>query len=116
MRATWPRSSRRPTTTATWSGGTGEGDERVEIRRVLTRAEMQQRQEAEDARVAAKLADEQRSRDVFMTQPSVDFRGLTNGQVAGIRAERDSLSIPELAAKYATTEETIDAVLAGGGG
>lgn len=92
----------------------GEGREQVEIRRVLSRAEQASIQAAEDARVVAELAAEQRERDVFMTQSSVEFPGLTNGQIAGIRAERDTRTTPELAVKYDTTVGTIDAVLAGG--
>jgi hypothetical protein len=86
----------------------------VEVRRVLSPAEEARIQAAEEARVAAELAAEQRERDVFMAQPSVQFPGLTNGQIAGIRAERDTLTIDRLAAKYDATVGTIEAVLAGG--
>ena len=92
----------------------GEGRERVEVRRVLSRAEEAQIQRAEDARVAAALEVELAELDVFMAQPSVQFDGLTNGQVAGIRAERDSLTVSDLADKYDVTVATIAAVLAGG--
>jgi hypothetical protein len=44
----------------------------------------------------------------------VQFPGLTNGQIEGIRAERDSLTVPDLADKYDATEATISAVLASG--
>jgi hypothetical protein len=92
----------------------GEGRERVEVRRVLTQAEEARIQAAEDARAAAELEAELRELDVFMAQPSVQFPGLTNGQVAGIRAERDSLTVTALADKYDATEATIAAVLVGG--
>ena len=92
----------------------GEGRERVEVRRVLSPAEEARIQAAEDARAAAELEAELRELDVFMAQPSVQFPGLTNGQIAGIRAERDSLAVPALADKYDATEATIAAVLAGG--
>lgn len=92
----------------------GEGRERVEIRRVLSRAEEARIQAAEDARLAAQLEAERAELDVFMAQPSVQFPGLTNGQLAGIRAERESFTLPELAARYDVPEATIAAVLAGG--
>jgi len=91
----------------------GEGRERVEIRRVLGRAEEARIEAADQARLAEQLAAEQRALDVFMAEGSDVFPGLTNGQVAGIRAEREALEVPALAAKYATSEEMITAVLAG---
>lgn len=95
-----------------WSQG--EGRERVEIRRVLTRAEEARIQAIEDARVAAQLEVELAELDVFMARPSVQFDGLTNGQVAGIRAEGDSLTVTALADRYDATVATVAAVLAGG--
>jgi hypothetical protein len=92
----------------------GEGRERVEVRRVLTQAEAAQIQAAGEARADAQLETERRERDAFMAEPSAEFIGLTNGQVAGIRAERDTATAAELADKYDTTVATIAAVLAGG--
>ncbi|MGY2127703.1 ArnT family glycosyltransferase [Blastococcus sp. SYSU DS0617] len=96
-----------------WAEGSGE--DRVEVRRVRSLAEQADIQAAEDARVAAELAAERRALDVFMTEPSVQFPGLTNGQVEGIRADRGTMTVDDLADKYDATPETIDAVLASGG-
>ena len=46
-----------------------------------------------------------------MAAPSVAFPDLTNGQIAGIREERATRSVEQLAQRYGTTESTIEAVL-----
>ncbi|GAB3316492.1 hypothetical protein GCM10027451_33430 [Geodermatophilus aquaeductus] len=92
----------------------GEGRSRVEVRRVLTPAEEARIEAEEDARVAAELEAELRRVDAFMAEDSLEWPDLTNGQVTAIRQERDTLSVPALAAKYETSEETVGAVLAGG--
>ena len=89
----------------------GEGRERVEIRRVLTRAEEARIQAAEDAAVAAELEAETRALDALMAEPSAQFPELTNGQIAGIVGERGELTVTELADRYGITEATVAAVL-----
>ena len=92
-----------------WAGG--DDRERVEIRRVLTRAEEARLKAAEDARVAAELEAERQELDAYMAAPSGEFPELTNGQIAGIVEERRTLPVAQLAERYGTTEATIAAVL-----
>ncbi|SFT76566.1 4-amino-4-deoxy-L-arabinose transferase [Geodermatophilus amargosae] len=82
----------------------GEGDARIEVRRVLPLAEQARIQAVEDE------AERQRL-EAFLTAPSAEFTDLTNGQIEGIKVDQATLSVPELAAKYVTSQETILTIL-----
>jgi 4-amino-4-deoxy-L-arabinose transferase-like glycosyltransferase len=82
----------------------GEGDARIEVRRVLPLEEQARIQAVEDE------AERQRL-EAFLTAPSAEFTDLTNGQIEGIKVDQATLSVPELAAKYVTSQETILTIL-----
>ncbi|WP_347059044.1 glycosyltransferase family 39 protein [Blastococcus sp. HT6-30] len=86
-----------------WTDGTGEAE--VEVRRVRSLAE-------QAAIQAAEAEAERQQLEAFMAAPSAEFPELTNGQIEGIRVDRATMSVAQLADKYATAEETITAILA----
>ncbi len=91
-----------------WTGG--EGGERVELRKVVTAAEQEERDAAEASIARQDLAMELRALQLFFAAPS-DYDGLTNGQVEAIVSDSEGLSVAELADSYGTTTETVDEIL-----
>lgn len=91
------------------SHGSGRG--LVELREVLDPAEWAQREQARAEALAQRLAAEQEAREAFFARESTRFPGLTNGQIEGIVLDSGSAGTAELARKYATTQQTIRAVL-----
>ncbi len=92
-----------------WS--TGSGDDRVELREVLSVSEWDAREQAKADGVVDQLARERKQLDAYLRQESEVFPGLTNGQLEGIRVEAEQLSVRELALKYRTRNATIRDVL-----
>lgn len=86
-----------------WTGGSGEDE--VQIRRVRSLAEQAEVEATEAAAEAERL-------ETFMAAPSVEYPGLTNGQIEGILVDQETLSVAEMADKYVTTEETIETIVA----
>ncbi len=91
-----------------WAGG--EGNERVELRKVVTEAEQEARDAAEASIARQDFALEMRALELYLAAPS-DYDGLTNGQVEAIVADSEELSPAELADNYDTTTETVTEIL-----
>jgi hypothetical protein len=95
--------------TLLWETGTGQ--DRVEVRRVLSRADEAQLRAEQELEVAARLVAENENLAAHMAGPSPLFPELTNGQVSGMVAERGELTVDQLAERYAVPESTVAAVL-----
>ncbi|WP_336922075.1 DUF2079 domain-containing protein [Aquipuribacter sp. SD81] len=91
-----------------WAGG--QGVRRVELRDVLTQAEIADREAREASRVRQELALERRALELRLAAPS-PFAGLTNGQVDAIRAESADYTPAQLADRYGTTTDVVTDVL-----
>lgn len=90
--------------------GTGEGDERVELRKVVTVAEQEERDAREASIARQDLALELRALDRFYAADSV-YEGLTNGQVEAITTDAQTLPLADVAQRYGTTPETVSQIL-----
>jgi len=88
----------------------GEGNERVELRKVVTEAEQAARDAAEASIARQDFALEMRALELYLAAPS-DHDDLTNGQVEAIVADSEELSAAELADSYGTTTETVTEIL-----
>lgn len=88
----------------------GSGEDRVQLRRVLTPAQYAAQEKAKADAVVRYLADKQKKLTAFYALRSTRFPGLTNGQLEGIRIDARSLSTQQLARKYQTTEATVRAI------
>jgi 4-amino-4-deoxy-L-arabinose transferase-like glycosyltransferase len=89
---------------------TGEGDQRMEVRKIVPVAEQEARDAAEASIARQDFALEMRALERFYAAPS-PYEGLTNGQVEAILGESAELSEAELADKYDTTSETVTQIL-----
>ncbi|MFC5380810.1 ArnT family glycosyltransferase [Aquipuribacter nitratireducens] len=92
-----------------WSGGVGV--RRVELRDVLTQAEIEEREARAASRQRQELALERRALELRLAAPS-PYEGLTNGQVDAIRSEAADATPAELADRYGTTTDVVTDVLA----
>jgi hypothetical protein len=84
----------------------GEGDERVELREIVT----QEQQRARESIARQDFALEMRALELELAAPS-DYDGLTNGQVAAIADEASRRPAEEVADTFGTTPGTVTEIL-----
>jgi hypothetical protein len=85
----------------------GEGEDAVELRRVLSVSEEAALEKQEADAVAAQLAAELAELERFLAQPSARYPSLTNGQIEAIRQESPTTPAAQLARRYETTEAVV---------
>lgn len=84
----------------------GQGDERVELREIVTREE----QRARESRARQDFALEMRALELYLAAPS-DYEGLTNGQVEAIVEQTPDSTPAEVADTFGTTTETVTEIM-----